>query len=39
MEGVKEERMQTARRMKARGLALEFISEMTGLSPEEIDSL
>ena len=39
MEGVKEERMQTARRMKAKGFTLNVISEMTGLSPEEIDSL
>ena len=39
MEGVKEERMQTARRMKAKGFTLDVISEMTGLSPEEITSL
>ena len=38
-EGLKEGTTQTARRMKAKGLALEFISEMTGLSPEEIASL
>ena len=39
MEGVKEERIQTARRMRAKGFTLDVISEMTGLSPEEIDSL
>ena len=38
-EGAKEEKIQTARRMKAKGLTLDFISEMTGLSPEEIASL
>ena len=36
MEGVKEERMQTARRMKAKGFTLDVISEMSGLSPGEI---
>ena len=39
MEGAKEERMQTARRMKTKGFTLDVISEMTGLSPEEISSL
>ena len=34
--GLKDGTIQTARRMKAKGLTLEFISEMTGLSPEEI---
>ena len=38
-ESLKEGAIQTARRMKAKGLALEFISEMTGLSSEEIASL
>ena len=38
-EGLSLVAVQTARRMKAKGLTLEFISEMTGLSPEEIASL
>ena len=43
MEGVKEGLslgvVQTARRMKAKGFTLDVISEITGLSPEEIDGL
>ena len=43
MEGVKEGlslgAVRTACRMKAKGFTLDVISEMTGLSPEEISSL
>ena len=35
-KGLRKGAVQTARRMKAKGLTLEFISEMTGLSLEEI---
>ena len=38
-EGAKEEKIQTARRMRAKGFTLDVISEMTGLSLEEIASL
>ena len=38
-EGLSLGAIQTARRMKAKGFTLDVISEMTGLSPEEIASL
>ena len=38
-EGLSLGAVQTARRMKAKGFTLDVISEMTGLSPEEIASL
>ena len=38
-EGEEKGLRKTARRMKAKGLTLDFISEITGLSPEEIASL
>ena len=38
-EGLKEERIQTARRMKTEGLSIELITKITGLSTEEIASL
>jgi predicted transposase/invertase (TIGR01784 family) len=39
MEGRIEERRETARRMKARGIELDIIAEVTGLSREEIEEL
>ena len=39
MEGVKEEKIQTARRMKVEGFSIELITKITSLSPEEIASL
>ena len=38
-KGLRKGAVQTARRMKAKGFTLDVISEMTGLSPEEIASL
>ena len=38
-KGKMEGTIQTARRMKTKGFTLDVISEMTGLSPEEISSL
>ena len=38
-KGVKEEKIQTARRMKVEGFSIELITKITGLSPEEIASL
>lgn len=38
-EGRAEERLQNARSMKSLGVSLEFISQVTGLSIEEIEGL
>ena len=38
-KGVKEEKIQTARRMKIEGFSIELITKITGLSTEEIASL
>ena len=38
-EGERSKALDTARKMKARGLATELIAEITGLSPEEIQRL
>ncbi len=38
-EGKMEEKIETAKKMKSKGLNIEFIMEMTGLSREEIDNL
>ncbi len=38
-EGRKEEKLSTARKMKALGLANDFISQVTGLTEEEIEAI
>ncbi|TCW60203.1 hypothetical protein C5O22_12730, partial [Treponema sp. J25] len=38
-KGRLEERRETARRMKARGIGIDIIAEVTGLSREEIEEL
>ena len=38
-KGIEKDKIDTARKMKARGLATELIAEITGLSPEEIQRL
>jgi len=39
LEGRLEERRETARRMKTRGIGIDIIAEVTGLSREEIEEL
>ena len=38
-EGRTEEKLATAKKMKAKGYPIDDIAEMTGLSPEEIEKL
>ena len=38
-EGRAEEKLATAKKMKAKGYPIDDIAEMTGLSPEEIEKL
>ena len=38
-EGREEERLKTARAMKTRGMEVSVIADITGLTPEQIESL
>ena len=38
-KGIGEERIRTARKMKAEGLGTDMITKITGLTPNEIDAL
>ena len=38
-KGIGEERIRTARKMKAEGLGTDMITKITGLTPNDIDAL
>ena len=38
-EGIKEEKIETAKKMKNEGLAINLIQKITGLTKEEIEKL
>ena len=38
-EGAQQEKMQSARKMKDLGMPIEVISQVTGLTPQEIEEL
>lgn len=38
-EGAQQEKMQSARKMKAKGFSADDIADITGLTPQEIEQL